>query len=86
MQIEAQSSESLDNRRRPQFPFRARSYFAEQFNLALDEDDSRFERLSDLYVVRNGLAAARAGEITVLPNTEPAPPSAARRRRSREGP
>jgi hypothetical protein len=56
MQAEAQSPKSLDDLRKPKFPLRARSYFKEQFNLALDEDDARFERLSDLYAVRNGLA------------------------------
>lgn len=56
MQAEAHSTNSLDDLRTPRFPLRARSYFREQFNLALDEDDARFERLTDLYVVRNGLA------------------------------
>lgn len=56
MQSEAHSSIAFAGIRRPIFPVRARSYFATQFDFALDEDEDRFERLTDLYKVRNGLA------------------------------
>jgi len=44
--------------RGPDFLRRARTYFAESFGLVLDDNKARYDRLIDLYVVRNALAHA----------------------------
>lgn len=50
-----------------EFPKRARKYFADSLALALDENRARYDRLVDLYVVRNVGTRERAEGRHELP-------------------